>query len=255
MRQPLVIGNWKMNLSAEEGQSLVEGFRGRIPDGVECAICPTMLALPHLLGKGVMVGAQYCFWVDSGAYTSQVSATMLSEAGVSWCLVGHSETRGRFGKSDLPEGLLSHFHETDETCGLKVEACRRRDIRPVLCVGETISERNGGHTEKVIETQLSGGLAKAEGIGSEVVIAYEPVWAIGTGETCDSEEADRVCGFIRAWLRDHKPEMAENRILYGGSVKPENAAELFARPEIDGGLIGGASLNADDFAAILLAAA
>jgi triosephosphate isomerase len=261
-RTPLVAGNWKMNLNSSQGEDLVEGIAAHAePGGVEVVVCPGFLSLPRISdaihGSAIQLGAQNCMWLPSGAFTGQVSPAQLSEFGVKFCIVGHSETRGRFGKLDIPASTAPIFAETDESCSLKVEALLSAGIRPILCVGETLAEREAGRTDAVIAEQLAGGLAKRGGAAAEdVVIAYEPVWAIGTGEVCGVEEAQRVCGMIRAWLAEHTDAgfAAGVRILYGGSMKPDNASDLLAQLDIDGGLVGGASLKADDFAAIIQAA-
>jgi triosephosphate isomerase len=262
-RTPLIAGNWKMNLNSSQAEELVEGISasGSLSEELEAAVCPGFLALARtaeaVRGSGLKLGAQNCMWMDSGAFTGQVSPVQLSEFGVEYCIVGHSETRGRFGKLDIPASTAGIFAETDETCGLKAAALLRHGIRPILCVGESLAEREAGRTDEVIAGHLAGGLEHRGGAaGSEIVIAYEPVWAIGTGEVCGIEEAERVCGMIRAWLAENAGEefAADCRVLYGGSMKPDNAPELLAQPNIDGGLVGGASLKADDFAAILRAA-
>ncbi len=262
-RTPLIAGNWKMNLSSSQAEDLVEGIgaSGALSEAVEAAVCPGFLALARtaeaVRGSGLKLGAQNCMWLDSGAFTGQVSPSQLSEFGVDFCIVGHSETRGRFGKLDIPASTAGIFAETDESCALKAAALLAHGIRPILCVGETLAEREAGSTDEVIAGQLAGGLALRGGAsGSEIVIAYEPVWAIGTGQVCGTEEAERVCGMIRAWLAENAgAEFAAScRVLYGGSMKPDNAGELLAQPNIDGGLVGGASLSAEGFAAILRAA-
>lgn len=261
MRTPLVAGNWKMNLSAAEGAALVEQFLREVnlrPDR-EVLICPPYLAVPKLVDvcsrTMVKVGAQDVFWAEKGAFTGNVSAGMLTDAGVTYCLVGHSETRGRFGKLEVPESTVGYFAETDETCNLKIKALLPFGIAPVLCVGEAIGERKAGQTDEVIKSQLRGALDGIEGAElASLVVAYEPVWAIGTGEVCGADEAERVCGMIRGYLGElFDTDTAERvRVLYGGSVKPDNAKELFSQPNIDGGLVGGASLDAKGFASIVL---
>jgi triosephosphate isomerase len=263
VRTKLVVGNWKMHKTVAEAAALVEGI---VPVAeahaeVDVALCPPFLALPKVFEtvkrSHVKLGAQDCFWTDEGAFTGKVSPKMLSDFCVAFCIVGHSETRGRFGKVEVPDSTLGHFAETDETVNLKVKALLFYAITPILCVGETLAEREAGKTDAVIEGQLRGGLA---GVSSDelygLVVAYEPVWAIGTGQTCGPDEANRVCGLVRGALASlgGAEAAAEVRVLYGGSVKPENAFELFHRPEIDGGLVGGASLNADTFNRIIAAA-
>lgn len=262
MRTPFVIGNWKMNLTQAEAASLVEQVRTEADHlfGVEVGVCPTFVSLGRvameLNGSTVRLGAQDVFWKDAGAFTGCVSARMLRDVHVDLCVVGHSERRGRFGKLEIEAEDVPFFAETDRTVNQKIRALLPFGITPVLCVGETLAERESGATESVIEGQLRGALAglDAAEVG-EIVIAYEPVWAIGTGQTCDAVEANRVCGVIRAVVRALAGDEADRvRVLYGGSVKAENAKELFGQPEIDGGLVGGASLDAKGFGQIVKAA-
>ena len=251
-----------MNMTRPEAAACVEGLVRQL-DGstADVGLCPPYLAIDcvhHLLRHSrVMVGAQDVFWKDSGAFTGQVSAQMLSDAGCKLCIVGHSETRGRFGKLEVDESSLGYFAETDETVNLKIKALLYCNITPILCVGETLSEREAGKTDEVIASQLRGGLAGVDGAEFfSGVVAYEPVWAIGTGKTCDTPEAERVCGMIRTELASiFDEDVAQSiRIQYGGSVKANNARELFSQPNIDGGLVGGASLNPQEFAQIVHAA-
>lgn len=263
MRTKLVAANWKMNPTAMEGAAIVEAFSKQVENlwEVDVVVCPPYLAIPRvrdvIRDTQLKLGAQDCFWEEKGAYTGQVSAKMLSEFCCDYCIVGHSESRGRFGETTLPDSTLGYFSETDETANLKIKALLYYSINPILCVGETLAERDAGKTDSVVATQLQRAL---EGIDpSELysfVVAYEPVWAIGTGKTCDAAEAERVCASIRSLVAEMADEdVAENvRVLYGGSVKPDNARELFTQPNIDGGLVGGASLDADGFARIVLSA-
>lgn len=262
MRKKLVVGNWKMNMTRPEAAAAVEALVRLVEDEpAEVGICPAYLSIsavqPLLRHTQIKLGAQDVFWMESGAFTGRISAGMLADAGCELCIVGHSETRGKFGKVEVAESTLGFFAETDETVNLKIKALLYHSITPILCVGETLAEREAGKTDEVIATQLRGGLAGID--GSEFysgVVAYEPVWAIGTGKTCDTPEAERVCRMIRTQLAEILDEDAANaiRIQYGGSVKPSNAKELFAQPNIDGGLVGGASLVANDFAEIVRAA-
>lgn len=252
-----------MNLTISQALALVGTLITDIEtkSNIDVVVCPSFLAIPKvkelLKNTPIKVGAQDVFWTESGAFTGRISPTMLSDLCVDYCIVGHSETRGRFGKLEIPESTLGYFAETDETVNLKIQALTYHGITPILCVGELLSERDAGKTEDVIHTQLKGaidGLDSAELFG--LVVAYEPVWAIGTGQTCETEEANRICGFVRSTLHEiGGSEVAENiRVLYGGSVKATNALEIFAQPEIDGGLVGGASLEAAGFARIVLSA-
>ena len=266
MRKKIIAGNWKMNKTVGEALALVEELTPLVAGAgaVDVVVCPPYTALhpvgQALRGTDIALGAQEAFWKPGGAYTSQVSLPMLQDVGVSYVILGHSETRGRFGvpEPDLTPDLLRTFGETDAGVNIKTQATLAAGLTPIVCVGETLSERQRGETDDVVRAQVLGALAGVAGeqVAGRVVFAYEPVWAIGTGETCAPDEADRVCGVVR-----HAVEMAYDpavagsvRIQYGGSMKPDNAAELLARPHIDGGLIGGASLKAKDFAAIVAAA-
>lgn len=249
-----------MNLTSAQGEALALEVSHLAFDAaaVEVVVCPSFLGLPKvadvLRRSEVKVGAQDVFWMDKGAFTGCVSPNQLLEFGVSYCIVGHSETRGRFGVLEVPEGSTAYFAETDGTVNLKLKALLFHGIAPILCVGETKGERDSGLTDPVIRGQLSGALVGIEGDEMDsLVVAYEPVWAIGTGLTCDSGEAERVCGLIRSAVGDLAgSEAAERvRVLYGGSVKPDNAGELFSQPNIDGGLVGGASLDAKGFGVIV----
>lgn len=263
MRTKLVVGNWKMHFTQAEAAAVVETFLRHVEarTDVDVSICPPFLSLPKVRDlvrdSHVKVGAQNVFWLEQGAFTGQISAKMLYDFCVSYCIVGHSETRGRFGKLDVPESTIPFFAETNETINLKLKALIYHSISPILCVGETLAEREGGETDAVIRGQISKAL---DGIDAAELylfsIAYEPVWAIGTGKTCDAIEASRVCGMIRATLGELlDPEVAaEIRILYGGSVKSSNAAELFSQPDIDGGLVGGASMDPLEFSRIVMSA-
>ena len=214
--------------------------------GVDVAIFPTFVSLlpvaERIRGSQVALGAQDVFWKESGAFTGEISAAMLSDVGCRYCIVGHSERRGRFGVSDdTPAGF---FSDTNATVQRKISALVYTGIIPILCVGETADERSNGLANEVIETQLAECLEGVE--APEMVIAYEPVWAIGTGQVCDPAEAESQCRLIR--------EIAQHdnlRVVYGGSVNAQNAASLFSMPSIDGALVGGASLKADDFARII----
>ena len=268
-RTPLIAGNWKMNRgTAAEAASLIEDLLTAIPagsaNGVEIAICPPYTALhtaQTALGSATHlgIGAQDMFWKSSGAYTGRVSAPMLADAGVKYVILGHSETRGRFGvpEPDFTDSILRHFGDTDAVVNRKIHAALDAGLIPLVCVGETLTERDSGSADAVVRLQVEESLTRLDADQvAGLVFAYEPVWAIGTGKTCGADEADRICGVIRNSLAAlYGPAAADSaRILYGGSMKPDNAADLLNRPHIDGGLIGGASLKATDFAAIVKAA-
>lgn len=249
MTQPLVAGNWKMNGSKAETSALMTGILAGASDlsGVEVAICPPFpylsLAESSLAGTPVRLGAQNLCTEAVGAYTGEVSAAMLADVGCLYVICGHSERREYYG-------------ETDEIIAKKLLAAIAQGLRPILCVGETLEQRERGETEAVIGAQIDVALSVA-GVSTfgQLDVAYEPVWAIGTGKTATPEQAQEVHAFIRGRVSKSGAEIGrELRILYGGSMKPANAAELLAQPDINGGLIGGASLNAEDFLAICRAA-
>jgi triosephosphate isomerase len=245
-RRPLTVGNWKMNLSeiwaARLAEELTDALAGL--DGVETAVAPAFPCLravaDRLDGSSVALAAQNVHWEEKGAFTGEVAPRMLSEMGVRFVIVGHSERRAIFG-------------ETDERIQRKAAAARAHDIVPILCVGEREEERDEGKTLAVVERQVRLGLGGIrEAAGSELVVAYEPVWAIGTGRTPTPDQVNEVHRMIREQLAAmYGPQASERiRILYGGSVNADNASELLALPEVDGGLVGGASLEAEGFAAI-----
>jgi triosephosphate isomerase len=244
----LVAGNWKMNTGVEEGLRLGARIRDSVDavDGVEIAVLPPFTHLwamrDVLEGSRVLLGAQDVFWEDAGAFTGEVSPPMLA----GWCplvLIGHSERRHLLG-------------ETDEQVGLKFARAREHDLRVIVAVGETESERDQGHAFDVVERQLDAAFAPFDlpPAAGSFVIAYEPVWAIGTGRTASPEQAQEMCAHIRTHLAKHR-DVAGAHVLYGGSVTPGNAAALFAQPAIEGALVGGASLRADQFSEIVTAAA
>ncbi|MBB6051411.1 triose-phosphate isomerase [Armatimonas rosea] len=262
-RTPIIAGNWKMNKgTAAEASALAQEVVAAVAEksGVTVIVCPPYTVLHTVRGavegSTVKLGAQDAFWKTTGAYTSQVSAEMLKDAGVGYVILGHSETRGRFGVPE-PEETIKHYGETDATVNLKVKAVIAAGLVPIICIGETLDEREAGKTDLVVSSQVAGALT---GVTTEqapkLVFAYEPVWAIGTGKVCDPTEANRVCGIVRQTVRSlYGVEVADSvRVQYGGSMKPDNAAELLSQPHIDGGLIGGAALKAADFAAIINAA-
>jgi triosephosphate isomerase len=245
MRQPLVAGNWKMNGSAASIDTLMAGLKQGLADVKQAAVavCPPYVYIAKVaeLAKGTKlgVGAQDISDQESGAHTGEVSGLMLKDVGCSYAIVGHSERRAIYG-------------ERDEDTARKFAAARKFGLTPILCVGELLEEREQGITEEVVGRQLDA-VIKLEGIKAigESVIAYEPVWAIGTGKTASPQQAQDVHAFIRAKLAKLDKGVADKvQILYGGSVKGSNAVELFQMPDIDGGLIGGASLAADEFLAI-----
>ncbi len=242
-----------MNLTIPCAVSLAGSVRSAAAksSGVDVAVFPSFVAMRSvadcLAGSSVSLGAQDVFWKENGAFTGEVSPGMLVDVGCRYCIVGHSERRGRFGVADdTPPGF---FSETNQTVSKKLAALAFVGIAPILCVGETAEERAAGHTDPVLQTQLAESLAlvTAEEL-QELVIAYEPVWAIGTGQVCDPDEAARICKFIK------ERSQISCAVLYGGSVKRNNARALFEKTEIDGALVGGASLDADEFSAIIAAA-
>ncbi len=247
VRRCLIAGNWKMNKTPEETLAFIEAFLPNLADSpnVEVLVIPPYTSLEsarhRVAGSPVRVGAQDLFHEASGAYTGAISAPMLVACGCRYVLVGHSERRHVFG-------------DDDAAVRRKLDAALDGGLLPILCVGETVAERRGGETEAVLTRQLSAALDDREaGAMERIVIAYEPVWAIGTGETATPEQAQGAIAGIRAWLSDRfdRPTAERVRIVYGGSIKPENAADLLARPDIDGALVGGASLDPKAFAAIV----
>jgi len=238
VRRIIIAGNWKMHLTQAEALEFVQTFKTKLDktdrdrEVILCVPFTTLAALSKVLpGSGIQLGAQNVHWQDKGAYTGEIAGAMLTEIGVEFVVVGHSERRQFFG-------------ETDETVNLRVIAAQRHRITPILCVGETKAQRQAGETEAVISQQIERALVNVD--QENLVIAYEPIWAIGTGETCDASEANRVIGLIRNQLT-----YQATSIQYGGSVKPENIDEIMAQPEIDGALVGGASLDPVGFARIV----
>jgi triosephosphate isomerase len=247
-RTPLIAGNWKMNKTVAEAEEFIWSLLPRVSsaDGVDVAICPPYTALGALVdstrGSRVQVFAQNMHQAQSGAYTGEVSAAMLTELDVHGVILGHSERR-------------EFFAETDKALALKLPAALDAGLTPILCVGETEEERERGDTERKLRHQIQEGLAKVNVERFErVTIAYEPIWAIGTGNVATIEQVDEASGFVRALVADRAPEQAQSvRVLYGGSVTPDNAAAILALPDVDGVLVGGASLDAESFAAIIAA--
>lgn len=245
-RRLLIAGNWKMNKGPGEADALARELKTALSNctQVDLAVAPTYLTISEVSTRlkhtGIQLGAQDLHSEKSGAYTSSIGGEMLRAAGCTFVLCGHSERRSLFG-------------DTDEIVNAKVHAAFRSGLQPYLCIGETLDERESGQVNSVIERQLTIGLAglEADQVAS-LILAYEPVWAIGTGRTATPETAQTVHAFIRNWLSDTYPGYvaAQTRILYGGSVKPGNAADLFGQQDIDGALVGGASLNAESFKGI-----
>ncbi|MCX6378222.1 MAG: triose-phosphate isomerase [Armatimonadetes bacterium] len=264
MRQTIIAGNWKMNGTRASAEALLGELIPLIANAsAKVIVCPTSTALETvgdiIADTNIALGGQDLFWKAKGAYTGQISAGMLLDLGCEYVIVGHSECRGRFGvpEPDFTPTILAYFGDSDTTVNLKLRAALANNLIPILCVGETLQERQAGNTDSVVAAQTKAGLAEVSAEDAvEVIFAYEPVWAIGTGEVCASDEADRVCGVVRSAVAElYGSEVAEAvHIQYGGSVKPDNAIELLAKPNIDGALVGGASLKAQDFAAIVNAA-
>ncbi|CTP82946.1 triose-phosphate isomerase [Xanthomonas graminis] len=249
MRRKIVAGNWKLHGNRQFATALVQELAAGLPaEGVEVVILPPLAYLGDLIedfeGHALRFGAQDVSSNEQGAYTGEVSATMLVDVGAEYGLVGHSERR-------------QYHAESSELVARKFAAALHAGLIPILCVGETLEQREAGQTESVIAAQLAPVLALAGAPGfAKAVVAYEPVWAIGTGRTASPAQAQAVHAFIRGEVAAHDARIADSLpLLYGGSVKPDNAAELFAQPDVDGGLVGGASLVAEDFLAIARAAA
>lgn len=248
-RRAVIAGNWKMNLDRKAAKALIAELKPKVAN----AVCSVVLCVPftdletaidEAQSSNIAIGAQNCHFAESGAYTGEISANMLAELGVQYVVIGHSERR-------------QYFAETDETVNLRAKAALSAGLSPIICVGETLTDRERGVTAEVIQMQTKIALkdvSKEE--LKKIIIAYEPVWAIGTGKTATAEQAAEVCGLIRktiACLYDEVSALALT-IQYGGSMNPKNAAELLGKEDVDGGLIGGASLKADDFSVIVQAA-
>ncbi len=251
MRRPLVAGNWKMNLTLPKMRELVTAVRAGLErgDAVEVAVCPPAIYLFHMVGAAagsqVRVGAQDLYFEKEGAFTGEVSAAMVAETGARYAIIGHSERRHTIG-----------HHEDDWMINRKVNAAIAAGLIPILCVGETLKERKSGRTNEVLTFQLRAGLIGIDVSPENLVVAYEPVWAIGTGQNATPEQAQEAHAHLRQLLREIAGAPADNmRVLYGGSVKPDNALAIMKQPDVDGGLIGGASLKADSFLAIIRATA
>jgi triosephosphate isomerase len=246
MRKPFIAGNWKMFKTPAETKVFFKQLLPLIKKAdIEIGICPPFInietAINEAKGSTIGIGAQDVYWEEEGAFTGEVSPVMLENIGCKYCIVGHSERRQYFG-------------ETDETVNKKVKALLNYRITPIVCVGETLEQREQGVAEKVCATQIKEGLAGLSPQEAEkLVIAYEPIWAIGTGKTASAEDAQNIIKYIRSVLAECFGESIADkiRIQYGGSVKPGNVKELMAQPDIDGALVGGASLKAEDFAALV----
>ncbi len=249
MRKKIVAGNWKMHKNAAQTKELLNELIAKIPAGIEAQVivAPTFVnlasAVDHLAATAIGVAAQNVHQAEGGAFTGEISADMLTSVGVNTVILGHSERR-------------AIFNETDALIASKVDTALTHDMTVIFCFGEELKDRQSGNHFNIVENQLRDGLFHIEAANWEkVVLAYEPVWAIGTGETASPEQAQEMHEFIRETvLKAFGKEVAENvSILYGGSVKPDNAKEIFSKPDVDGGLIGGAALKADDFVAIVTA--
>ncbi|MGH4052129.1 MAG: triose-phosphate isomerase [Clostridium sp.] len=246
MRKGIIAGNFKMNKTVAESVTLIEEMIPLVKDAkCDVVVCPTLLALQAVIkaakGSNIKVGAQNMHYEENGAFTGEVAPAMLQELGVDYIIIGHSERR-------------QYFNETDETVNKKIKAAYKHNISPIFCIGETLADREGNVTEKVLENQVKLGL---DGLTKEqvekLVLAYEPIWAIGTGKTATADQANDTIAFIRATVGGmFGKDVAEKlRIQYGGSVKPSTIKEQMGKSDIDGGLIGGASLKAEDFAGIV----
>lgn len=249
MRKPIIAGNWKMNNTVKDTEALLTELQPLVKD----AKCDVVVCVPFTdivravelcKGTNIHVGAQNVAWADKGAFTGEISAAMLVEAGAEYVVLGHSERRQYFG-------------ETDETVNKRLTQAIRNGLKPILCVGETLAEREGNKTEGVLQVQLAGAFKDVEAKqAADVVIAYEPVWAIGTGKTATADQADEVNGYIRSVIAELYGKAAADAFVvqYGGSMNAKNADELLSKENVDGGLIGGASLKAEDFSIIVKAA-
>jgi triosephosphate isomerase len=247
-RKVIIAGNWKMNKTAKEALAFIEALAPKVADvdKVEIVICPTFTALAQTVeaaaGTKIKVGAQNIHWAESGAFTGEISADMLKETGVEYVIIGHSERRQYFG-------------ETDETVNKRLVAALNAGLIPMVCIGELLEERESGKTENVLKTQICGAFKDISADDmANIVVAYEPVWAIGTGKTATPDMAQETHAFVRSVIAElYSSEIADKvRIQYGGSMKPGNSSELVAQNDIDGGLVGGAALEADSFSELIL---
>ncbi|MDR3186722.1 MAG: triose-phosphate isomerase [Christensenellaceae bacterium] len=246
MRKPIIAGNWKMNNTIETTKSLISEIIPLVKDAkCEVVVCVPFTDLEAarkaIRGSNIKLGAQNVHWAPKGAFTGEISAEMLKELKVEYVIIGHSERRQYFG-------------ETDETVNKRTKAAIAMDLKPIVCVGETLNQRESGLTSEVVKTQIVGALKDIEKESlKKIVVAYEPVWAIGTGKTATASDANDTIAVIRKAIQGIYGSVSANamRIQYGGSMNPQNATELMGMPEIDGGLIGGASLKAQDFAKVI----
>lgn len=245
MRTPIIAGNWKMNNTIKEGLALIEEIKAHeINNDVEAVVCVPYTILNDakklLKDTNIKLGAQNMHWEESGAYTGEISPLMLSEIGVDYVIIGHSERR-------------QYFNETDATVNKKLKAALKYNIKPIICVGETLEDRESNLEKEVVGNQIIEGFMGIEDKDiAKIVIAYEPIWAIGTGKTASSEDANSMISFIRETIEERYGILKDKiRIQYGGSVKPSNIKELMDKSEIDGALVGGASLNSKDFLGLL----
>jgi len=246
MRKPIIAGNWKMNMTAAQAEELITALKPLVADAAcDVVVCPPYTALSAaskcLAGSNIKLGAQNIHWAEKGAFTGEISADMLKAFGVEYAIIGHSERRQYFG-------------ETDEGVNNRAKAAIAAGITPIICVGESLEQREAGETDEFVAGQTVNALKDIPAADAEkLVIAYEPIWAIGTGKTATSEQANETIGVIRKAIAGvYGQETADKvRIQYGGSMNPKNASELMAMPEIDGGLIGGASLKAEDFSKVV----
>ena len=250
MRKPVMAGNWKMNKTRDEALQFIYAVSDKLPsiDKVDSIVCAPAIILRDLVkrqGDNLRIGAQNMHFAESGAYTGEISPVMLTSTGVEYVILGHSERRAMFA-------------ETDETVNLKVKAALAHELKPIICCGESLEERENGTTHQVLDVQIAKAFEEiAEESLNSIIVAYEPIWAIGTGRVASPEMADEACGYIRSLIEKlYSVKAAEEiRILYGGSVSTKSVNELMAQPNIDGGLVGGASLKADSFVELCQAAA
>ena len=250
VRKPIIAGNWKMHHDHLAAIQVVQKLSYRLIDddyeAVDVVVCPpftdirTLQTVIEADKLKIGLGAQNCHWEEKGAFTGEIAPGMLAKLLVQYVIVGHSERR-------------QYFAETDETVNLKLKAVQKHGMTPIVCVGESLEEREAGSTDEKVSSQIRGGFAGVKGADAALaIVAYEPIWAIGTGRTATAEDANETCGVIRATLRELYGDVADQiRIQYGGSVKASNAAELMGQPEIDGALVGGAALDPDEFAKIV----